>query len=201
MPIHPLSAPSRALIDRLIAERPGLTGLERLAADTERDVIFDRSDWVSAWVDTGHRIDGTADGLTATRAITAQGRLIWLVRSPGYQRAYHSRAATAGAAMAEAATAWRRRREMRAHRDELRGIVRDLRRGRLRYPISVEDAYASPLCAEGVDGFLRAIGMARFRVFPGWFIAWCFALDRQVGFVIWEAHRRHMAERAVGAGA
>lgn len=154
-------------------------------------LIFDRSDWVSVWLDPRQSAlshDGT---LVATRAVTPQGRLLWLVRKSGLRRAYHSRAEDAFAAMQEAETAWRRRREQKGAKDEVRAIVRDLRRFRLRYRVTVEDAYRSPLCDEGVDGFLLSLGITGFRSYPGWLIAWLYALDRQVGFVLYEAHLRH----------
>ena len=182
------------LTETLLAARTGIPALERLCADPERDILFDRSDWVSAYLDRGNTVSIDGGRLMATRAITTQGRMIWLVRSRHLSRAYHSRMADPHAAMTEAERAWQRRRDMRAHRDELGKIVHALRWGRLRYKIRVDDAYASPLCEEGVDGFLRVVGFGAITTFPGWFIAWCFAIDRQVGFVIWEAHQRHLRQ-------
>ncbi|MDU8941979.1 hypothetical protein [Ovoidimarina sediminis] len=188
--MRPFSYHHGTLIDRLVAARTAAPMLERMCADPRRDVFFDRSDWVSVYADAANTVRRDQGRLTATRAITLQGRMIWLVRARAFKRAYHSRAGTAEAAFRDAETAWSRRAAMRVHRDELQRVVRDLRFGRVRYPITVDDAYASPLCEEGVDGFLRSFGLGRFRTFPGWFIAWAFALDRQVGFVIWEAHLR-----------
>lgn len=195
-----LSGTNRSrLIERLIGARPQSSAFDRICADPDNEITFDRSDWVGCYVDQTHYRTWPDDGLSATRAITKQGRMIWLVRSTTYRRAYHSRAETATGAVDDARRAWARRAEMRALRPELYRVVRALRTGRLSFSITVDDAYASPLCEEGVDGFLRAIGMARVRVFPGWFIAWCFALDRQVGFVIWEAYQRHLRESTPAA--
>jgi hypothetical protein len=184
----------RALMDKLAAERSSESAIERLCSDYESDIIFDRADWVSALVDTGNVIQFNTMKMTATRAITLQGKLIWLIRSAQYKRAYHSSQPDASSAIQDAICAWKRRSDMRRYREEVRAIVSDLRWGRKRFRIRVEDAYASPLCNEGVDGFLRSIGVGRFTDFPGWFIAWCFALDHQVGFVIWEAYKRTRAE-------
>lgn len=153
-------------------------------------LIFDRSDWVSAWLDPRQSVISATGVVTATRGITIGGRLLWLVRKAGLDRAYHSRQADPIAAMAEAETAWRRRIELRPFRAEVRQIVRDLRWFRRRLDIYVEDAYRSPLCNEGVDAFLASLGISGLRRYPGWLIAWAYALDRQVGFVIWEAHLR-----------
>lgn len=187
----------RRLMDRLAAERPNQSAIERLCSDYEADIVFDRADWVSALVDTGNVVEFSTKKMTATRAMTLQGKLIWLIRSAQYRRAYHSSETDAASAVEDALRAWKRRSDMRRYRDDVRAIVSDLRWGRKRFRIHVDDAYASPLCNEGVDGFLRSIGVGRFTDFPGWFIAWCFALDRQVGFVIWEAYKRTQAEPCV----
>lgn len=195
--------PPAVLKRRLLTVRPGVTGqavcLDRLADE----LTFLRADWVSTWLDPQNRYTAPGTEITATRAITAEGRLIWLIRNPAYRRPYHARAVRPADAVAEARTAWRRRQEMKRLKPEVRRIVRDLRWLRVRHEVTVADAYASPLCEEGVDGFLRALGLARWRRFPGWLIAWLFAVDRQIGFVLYEAHlrRRREARQAPGATA
>ncbi len=187
-------AKHRGLMEKLVAERTQQSAIERFCSNYDADIVFDRADWVSALVDTRNVIRFPTQKVTATRAITLQGKLIWLIRSVHYARAYHSSEPDATSATKDAVRAWTRRSDMRRYRDDVRAIVSDLRWGRKRFRIHVDDAYASPLCNEGVDGFLRSIGVGRFTDFPGWFIAWCFALDRQVGFVIWEAYKRTQAE-------
>lgn len=182
---------------RLLAERPGISGLELSLGDLPGDLEFVRSDWVSTWVDRRHMVFSNWQGVTATRAITAQGRLIWMVKHPDYQRAYHARSTTAEAAIREARTAWKRRAAMRRHKAELRLITREMRFLKVRHDVTVDDAYASPLCDEGVDGFLRTLRLGRYRRFPGWLIAWLTIFDRQVGFVLFEARRRHEGERTI----
>lgn len=154
------------------------------------ELIFDRSDWVSIWMDPRQCVISDCGTLTATRAITPQGRLLWMVRKSGLQRAYHSRETRADQALQDARIAWRRRKEQSNLKGEVRRIVRDLGTFRVRYSILIDDAYQSPLCDEGVDGFLRSLGIAGFRRYPGWLIAWLFRFDRQVGFVLYEAHKR-----------
>jgi hypothetical protein len=157
-------------------------------------LVFHRSDWVSVWLDL-RQIALSRDGLiTATRAITPYGRLLWLVRHCDHKRPFHSREADATAAFADAEAAWARRRQHRAVRSEVADIVRDLRRFRKRYRVTLDDAYRSPLCDEGVDGFLTTLGIAGFRSYPGWLIAWFYGFDRQVGYVLYEAHRRQTAQ-------
>ncbi|MEZ5777476.1 MAG: hypothetical protein R3E44_03850 [Paracoccaceae bacterium] len=164
-----------------------------------RRLVFDRSDWVSAWIDPRQIVlswDGTTE---AVRGVTTHGRLLWIVRQTGLSRAYHSRAADPFDAMAEARTAWQRRRDQRHLKPEVERIVRDLRWFRRRLAIRTDDAYRSPLCDEGVDGFLMSLGIVGFRTYPGWLIAWLYAFERQVGFVLYEAHRRQLAESGEAA--
>lgn len=157
------------------------------------DLRFDRTDWVSMWMDVRHVVHSADGSVSMARGITVQGRLLWMVRKKGLQRAYHARATDPFDAMAEAEDAWRRRKEQRVHKDRVKAIVRDLRSLRVRYQVTLDDAYTSPLCDEGVDGFLRSLGISGYHRYPGWLIAWLYAFDRQVGFVLFEAHKRREA--------
>ena len=177
----------------LLADRPGISGIELSLGSLSGEMVFSKSDWVSAWEDTLHVVWSDDRKLSATRAITRQGRLIWLVRAEGFRRAYHARALNAESAFREARSAWRRREEFRARKAEIRRIVREMRFLKVRHEVTVEDAYASPLCEEGVDGFLRSLRLDQYHRFPGWLIAWLHAVDRQIGFVLYEARKRHEA--------
>lgn len=187
--------PESILKRQLLAERPGASGRALNPSFGMDELCLIRSDWVSTWVDPMNWHVDPDTGKTATRAIKLDGRLLWLVRNPAYRRAYHARAVLPQEAIREADFAWSRRAEMRERKAEMLRIVRDLRKLRTRYRVTVEDAYASPLCSDGVDGFLQTLRLDRFRSFPGWLIAWLFALDRQVGFVLWEAHQRYLREQ------
>ncbi len=185
---------------RLLSERPGRSGVELSLGDLPGKFEFVRMDWVSTWLDRLNVVHSREGNLTATRAITAQGRLIWLVANPNFRRAYHSRSDTATNAFDEARTAWSRRAEFRNRKTEMKRILWELRLLRVRHNVTVEDAYASPLCEEGVDGFLRSLGLGRFRRFPGWLIAWLSIFDRQVGMVLYEARKRHELSGATAEG-
>lgn len=185
--------PYETLKRQLLAARPDLSGMDLDVGDVSGDILFSRVDWVPAWEDRSHVVSSEDDGLTATRAITSEGRLIWLVRNTSFRRAFHARSANAPGAFDEARCAWQRRAEFRNHKAEVRRIVRELRFLRVRHDVTVDDAYASPLCEEGVDGFLRTLRLSHYRRFPGWLIAWLSVFDRQVGFVLYEARKRHEA--------
>ncbi|WP_263843569.1 hypothetical protein [Roseobacter sinensis] len=122
--------------------------------------------------------------------------MLWLVRKSGLRRAYHSREKEAEAAIADAQTAWQRRHDQKIFKPQVHTIVSDLRWLRVRHPVLIDDAYRSPLCDEGIDGFLRTLRISGFRSYPGWLVGWLFTIDRQVGFVLWEAHLRVSAAAA-----
>lgn len=174
----------------LRAQRPSPLSPVR-SLDTVPDRLeFDRSDWVAAWVDPRNGATSACGTVQACRAISVEGRLLWLVRKSGLNRAYHSREPQADAAIADAEHAWQRRRDQQVLKPRVRAIVADLRRLRVRHRILIDDAYRSPLCDEGIDAFLRALCISGFRSYPGWLVGWLFTIDRQVGFVLWEAHLR-----------
>lgn len=185
-----LSPRTRSLKARLVAERPSPPS-PVCSLDTRPDRLdFDRSDWVSVWVDPRHCATSPCGTVMACRAISVRGRLLWLVRKSGLRRAFHSREVAAQDAIADAERAWQRREDQRALKPQVRAIVADLRWLRVRHRVLIDDAYRSPLCNEGIDGFLRALRISGFRSYPGWLVGWLFAIDRQVGFVLWEAHLR-----------
>lgn len=179
--------------DHLRQQRPSPPRPVRALNTAPDRLEFDRSDWVSAWVDPAHRATSRCGTIIACRAISDQGRLLWLVRKSGLRRAYHSRETDANAAIRDAERAWQRRHEQRRLKPQVRSVVADLRWLRVRHPVLIDDAYRSPLCDEGIDGFLRALRISGFRSYPGWLVGWLFTIDRQVGFVIWEAHLRETA--------
>ncbi|MEM8973924.1 MAG: hypothetical protein AAGD43_17830, partial [Pseudomonadota bacterium] len=178
----------------LLAQRDASSIAQSLEMRRE-DLVFDRSDWVSAWVDP-RQVYWSRDGLTqATRAITVNGRLIWLVSHPKFKRPYHSREETAMEAFSDAENAWHRKLAQAHAKRAVREIAYRLATFRESYAVVIDDAYRSPLCDEGVDGFLRSLGVPGIKRCPGWLVAWFYYVDRQVGFVIYEAHKRHVAEQ------
>lgn len=190
-----LSPNARRLKRTLENQRPMPPSAVRSLDVLPDKLFFDWSDWVAAWVDPLNRATADCGTVVACRAISTEGRLLWLVRKSGLGRAYHSREEQAGAAIADAERAWRRRQEQKIFKPQVRAIVSDLRWLRVRHAVLIDDAYRSPLCDEGIDSFLRTLRIAGFRSYPGWLVGWLFAIDRQVGFVLWEAHLRVAAER------
>lgn len=189
-----LTPRGRRYRDTLYMQRPSPPSPVR-SLDMKLDKLaFDRSDWVSAWVDLHNSVDSDCGTITAYRAINMKGQLLWLVRKSGLRRAYHSRETNVKAAIADAKLAWQRREDQRVLKPRVRAVVADLRWLRVRHRVLIDDAYRSPLCNEGIDAFLDTLCISGFRSYPGWLVGWLFAVDRQVGFVIWEAHLRVAAE-------
>ncbi|WP_227267774.1 hypothetical protein [Roseobacter weihaiensis] len=121
----------------------------------------------SDWVATWSDPRNCATSACGTiRATSAEGHLRWLVRQSGLNRVCHSREPQVDAAIADAEHGWQRRRVQQGLKPRVRAIVADVRR----------------------------LGISRFRSYPGRLFGWFFAIDRQVGFVLWEAHLRATGE-------
>lgn len=195
MPFRPASRGSSALFLRLAAERPQSSLIDREIVSAGVSFVYDSTDWVRLWYDDGHAVTSPCGVLTAHRAITTCGRLLWLVRSTGKRRAYHAWSDDPADAMDEAARAWAHRKAVRADWQRIESLARDLRRGRRRFDVRIEDAHRSPLCTLGIEGFLSSLGMGRVTRISGRLAGWLMLIEPQVGFVIHEAERRH-AQRA-----
>lgn len=174
----------------LARQRQMTSLLEREIAASGTDFIEIYCDWIRAVYDPSQKVTSD-DGLrTAFRAVSDQGELHWLVYTDGKVHPCHSEASCPFDAFEEARFASIRRKAVRSNWAEVETLIRDLRTGRVRFGIELEDAYASPLCAMGVRHFLRRVGLSRARRLPGVALAWLAALDPQLGFVIAQAAHR-----------
>jgi len=155
-----------------------------------------RENWVPMWVDLGNRVACETGEAFATRAITDRGELLWFVRQSGQRLGYHSSETDPVAAMAQAREARRQRRMVRARWTEVQQLRKDILRGKESFEVHINDAYASPLCTLGIEGFMRRIGLGRVQRVPCRVAAAMTYIDEQVGFVLWQAWQRHNATAA-----
>lgn len=163
----------------------------------ERDLLTitarfraDRSNWVRMWVDPDHAVRSDCGQITALRGITWDGKLLWLVHHPDKRHGYHSAHDCPFAAIDEAEQAWRERRRVRQCWPFVEDLARDLRRGRRRMEVRIEDAHASALCTVGIEGFLGRIGLGRVQRVSGRTAGALMLIEPQVGFVILAAFER-----------
>lgn len=180
---------------RLVGERQLLSLLEKEIAVIVGDLVQDRENWVHMWVDTGHIVHSDDGTIQAFRGIDFEGTFMWLVRHPTKKHGYHSRLKDPFAAMTEAREAWADRRRVRARWPVVKGIAWDLFLGRKSFDVTRADAHRSALCGAGIDAFMKRIGCGNREGFSGRTAAILMLLDRQLGFVIYAAYERELAQR------
>lgn len=177
---------------RLLAKQRQMTSLiDKEIISSGGAFVFDKTDWVPLYYDTGYAVRSDCGDIIAYRAATLSGQLLWLVFTTGKKRGYHAIADDPVQAMADAKAVWARRAMVRANWEDVTRTAGELRAFRARFDIRIEDAEASPLCSLGIEGFMRAIGMGHVRRMPGWLAGWLMKLEPQMGFVIYEAMQRH----------
>lgn len=179
-----------AAYERLAKERQMISHIDRDIIALGGDFIPERSDWVSLFYDSGHKVTSDDGSQFAYRAITTRGELLWFVFSKGKSRGYHSEATCPFAAFEEARTALDQRRRIKTRWDEVRRVARALRQRRMRFDILIEDAHSSPLCPMGTRHFLRSVGLPGITRLSGFKLAWLMLLEPQLGFVIHQAALR-----------
>jgi len=184
------------LWSRLARERQMMSLMEKEIVPLVEPFTRKRENWVPMWVDLGNRVICESGEAFASRAITDRGELLWFVRQAGQKLGYHSTEADPVAAMAEAREARRQRRAVRGRWKEVTQLRSDILRGKESFEVRIDDAYASPLCTLGIEGFMRRIGLGRVKRVPCRVAAAMMYIDEQVGFVLWQAWQRHNATAA-----
>lgn len=154
------------------------------------DIVRHSESWVRMWVDNSWAVYSDCGMMYARRGLTDDGQIIWLVQHLERPLAFHTVGHNPEMAFRRALEAWRRCDEMKAHRREIRGLVRDLILGRERFDVSVVDAAESPLSAVEVRGFLSRMGLSRKHRISGRLAALMALIEPQMGMVIWIAHKR-----------
>lgn len=181
------------LWSRLARERQMISLMEKEIIPLVEPFARKRENWVPMWVDLGNRVTCETGQAFALRAISDKGELIWFVRQDGQRLGYHSEETDPFAAMAEARAARNARRQVRQNWDQVKQLRGDVLKGRRKFTVDIEDAYASPLCRLGVDGFMRRLGLGRVKRIPARLLALLAIFDEQVGFVLWQAAKRQEA--------
>ncbi|MDJ1006699.1 MAG: hypothetical protein QNJ13_02650 [Paracoccaceae bacterium] len=180
------------LRQKLAMDRQMTSLLDREILTYSDEIVFERENWVGAFVDYGHAVSFDEGRMTSYRAVEArEGRLFWFVRRSDRKLGYHAARHDPLDAAEEADGAWRGRRAVRQDWDFVEGLAKDLIAGRRRFRVHIEDAFNSPLCPMGIEGFLRSVGLRNVKEISGRFAAFLMKIEPQVGFVIHQAYRRH----------
>ncbi|MEM8576716.1 MAG: hypothetical protein AAGF60_02590 [Pseudomonadota bacterium] len=181
----------------LAAARQMTSLIERELLLAAPPFVRDTSDWVKLWYDPGNAKTSECGQMTAYRAVTDGGRTLWFVFTPRKARGYHALTDCHIAAMDMARRAWAQRRAVRADWPAVEALARELRLGRVRLDVRMDDAERSPLCTLGIEGFLRGVGLGRVRQISGRLAAWLMLIEPQMGFVLHEAALRQRAAGGV----
>jgi len=175
---------------RLVKQRQMMSLMEKEIAIAMGEMVQNHENWVRMWVDTGHIITADDGKIMAFRGIDFDGTLMWLVQHPKKKFGYHSLKTDPFAAIDEAKMAWTERARVRAKWPEVQAHAWALFLGREKVTITRNDAYRSPLCAVGVDSFMKRIGLPQRQTISGRTAALFMLLDKQLGFVINSAIER-----------
>ncbi len=157
-------------------------------------LVRNTDDWVRVWIDEGLVFRDETTNSSAHRAISDEGRLLWMIKGDGKRFAYHATAPTPEEAFEEAANATARRRSIAKRWPEVRALRRDILLLRDRVRPTREDARHAGLCEMGVDGFLRRTGLGNRQDYPGYILAIASLFDRQIAYPLFAAHVRQQLE-------
>ena len=145
------------------------------------------SNWVSALIDETHFFRDEKLRMTAYRAVTKHGQLIWYVFRDGRRVGYPASAGAPATAISEARSIEAARKDASIHWSRVRSFARDLRKGRTHETILLSDAYAAPLSAVSVEGFREAFGLTAYKSMSGRVMAMLAVCDERVAFVLYAA--------------
>ena len=182
---------------RLIGERNRTVEQKNATIKDLFELVRNTDDWVKVWVDEGQYVRDDASKVTATRAITDEGQLIWMVKLDGKRFSYHATSTLARDAFEEAKEAREKRRLVTKRWTEVKQLRRDILLGRRRLRVTIEDAKNAGLCTLGINGFLKKTGMGQKPDYPAFILMLVSLFDRQVAFPVFAAHLRVMRGKTV----
>jgi hypothetical protein len=192
-------ADASALKTLLSKERPMQSLIEAEMATVTGTITRETANWVPMWVDQSHKITSDCGKITALRAITDQGELIWFVHHADKAHGYHANTDSSAEAIEEAHFAWSERRRVRKQWPMVQKLARDLVLGRRKMDVTIEDAYNSALCRMGTEGFLRKMRMPGIKRMSGRTAGLLMLIEPQMGFAIHRAYERQRAEMGAPA--
>jgi len=186
----PLHRRPEALKEKLAMSRQMTSLMERAFLSEGPHLRRCRKNWVNAWIDDGHRIEGDDPKVHVLRGITDEGQLVWMVHHADKRDAYHAMSKDPVAAMDEAAIANRRRRAIKARWSEVEDLRRNVLARRLRYRVTLDDAEAAGLCRLGAQGFLRRLGCADVTEVSALWLSLASMIDDRASFALFAAAER-----------
>lgn len=179
-----------ALFQKLMGERKVLSaGEKEVIADASAFTYVDRT-WVTLWYDPAHAIRSKCGGMTAYRAITTTGDLLWYVAPEGDAPVYHAQCADPFEAIEHATVALGAQADLNRRWAHIERLAAGLRCGSIGFEVCAEDARNVPLPAWMFTGLMAALRMFGIRKVSGRTAATLMKLQPSVGFIIHAAWLR-----------
>ncbi len=198
----PAPAPQRpgALFQKLISERKTLSASEKeVIADASAFTYVDRT-WVTLWYDPGHAIQSNCGGMTAYRAITTSGDLLWYVAPQGDAPVYHAQCSDPFEAIEHATVALGAQTDLNRRWAHIERLARDLRNGTLDFDVCAEDVRNVPLRASALKGVLALAGLFGHGKISGRTAAALMTVQPSIGFIIHAAWLRAQSDAPAQQG-
>ena len=179
-----------ALFQKLMGERKTLTaGEKEVIADASAFTYVDRT-WVTLWYDPGHAIHSECGGMTAFRAITTTGDLLWYVAPEGDAPVYHAQCSDPFEAIEHAKVALGAQTDLNRRWAHIERLADDLRSGTLAFDVKAEDARNVPFRASTFKGVMLVAGLFGARTISGRTAARLMKVQPSIGFIIYAAWMR-----------
>ena len=188
-PAHALQRPG-ALFHKLAGERRMLSKGERDALVENAAFTYVDRTWVMLWYDPGHAIRSNCGGMTAYRAITTTGDLLWFVAPEGDAPVYHAQCADPFEAIEHATVALGAQADLNRRWTHIERLARDLRSRALQFDVTLEDARLAPICPTGFKAVMASVGLFGARSISGRMAAMLMKVEPGVGYIIHAAWMR-----------
>jgi hypothetical protein len=194
-----LATPRKSSLFRaLAAERSDVQRAETGDTPAGDEFLFDDSHWVSVWYDPASAVRSDFGTMTAYRAITVHGELLWYVMFENCASVYHVQCDDAATAITRASEAQCEQRQLMDQWQGVQAIARDLLSGKQAFHVTLEDARNAPMCPLGFRTMMASAGLFGFKRISGKTAARMMKAEPQMGFVIYAAWQRTKAEQAAG---
>ena len=162
-------------------------------SDKQRGVdsfTFVDRDWVTLWYDPEHAVRSHCGGMTAYRAITTTGELLWYIAPEGKAPVYHAQCADPFEAIEHSTVALGAQNDLNLRWAFIERLAQDLRSGAQAFDITLGDVKRSPVAPVALRTLLSCLSRLGIRRVPARLVAALMKIDPSLGFVIHTAWMR-----------
>ena len=179
-----------ALFETLAAQRTlDVCATGQADAGADAFIFVDRT-WVTLWYDPRHAIPSACGSMTAYRAITTTGDLLWYVASENAGPVYHAQCATPAEAILHAKIALGLRGGTNGRMTQIHRLAQDLRNGTISFDVIDDDARGAARRPIAFRALLALGALFGQRGISGRTAALLMRLDPDMGSIIQSAARR-----------